>query len=108
MQRDERQIVCNYVETPMEPLGQLVHHTKSFLHSKAPVLRIPTALLAPAASLAQAVLGNNNPIHPVRVTKAGISTHIIPRVLEQMGFEFRYTYLSSLEHWRTIAPQDFE
>ena len=89
-------------------LGELVRQAKSFMGSSAPVLRIPLALLSPAASLAQLVLGASNPIHPVRVRKAAMSTHIIPGVLQAMGFEFRYPFLKSLEHWRSIAPQDFE
>jgi GlcNAc-P-P-Und epimerase len=106
--RDARLLVYNYVETPTEPLGELVRQTKAFVGSNAPVLRIPLALLSPAAALAQSVLGANNPIHPVRVRKAAMSTHIVPGVLQNMGFEFRYPFLKSLEHWRSIEPQDFE
>ena len=108
MRRSDRLIVYNYVESPTEPLGELVRQTKAFLGSRAPVLRIPPALLGTAASLAHRLLGASNPIHPVRVRKAGTSTHIVPRVLADMGFEFRYCYRRSLEHWRSVAPQDFE
>ena len=109
MQREERLIVYNYVESPTEPLGELVRQTKALLGSNAPVLRIPMVLLSPAAALSQFVLrGASNPLHPVRVRKAAMSTHIMPDVLRQMGFEFRYPFLKSLEHWRSVAPQDFE
>lgn len=108
MRREEKHIVYNYVETPTEPLGELVRQTKVFLKSNAPVLRIPLALLKPAATLAQAFLGLRSPLHPVRVKKAATSTHIIPGVLQKIGFEFRYPFMKSLEHWRSIAPQDFE
>jgi hypothetical protein len=37
-----------------------------------------------------------------------MSTHIVLGVLKKMGFEFGYRYLKSQEHWRTVAPQDFE
>ena len=108
MRRDERQVVYNYVEAPTEPLGELVRITKEFLGSTAPVFRIPQLMLMPAASLAQLLLGTHNPIHPVRVRKAAMSTHIVPGVLQKMGFEFKYPYRKSLEHWRSIIPQDFE
>lgn len=107
MQRDERLIVYNYVESPTEPLGELVRQTKSFLGSRAPVFRIPLSLLSPVAAVAQRFLGSNSPIHPVRVRKAGMSTHIVPQVLKNLGFEFRYPFQKSLEHWRSISPQDF-
>jgi len=103
-----RLVRYNYVETPTEPLGELVRQTKAFLNSKAPVLRVPLAMLLPAARLAQAFVGTSSPIHPVRVKKAAMSTHIVPAVLEEMGFEFRYPFLKSLEHWRSVSPQDFE
>ncbi len=108
MRRDERQVVYNYVEAPTEPLGELVRITKELLGSRAPVFRIPEQVLVPAAGLAQLLLGAHNPIHPVRVKKAAMSTHIVPGVLQKLGFEFRYPYRKSLEHWRSIIPQDFE
>ena len=37
-----------------------------------------------------------------------MSTHIVPGVLKEMGFEFRYPFMKSLEHWRSVSPQDFE
>ena len=108
MERDDRFIVYNYVETPTETLRALVRQTKAFLGSRAPVCRVPLALLRPAASVAQSFLGPSNPLHPVRVRKAAMSTHIVPAVLKDLGFEFRYPFLKSLEHWRSIAPHDFE
>ena len=108
MRRDERLIVYNYVESPTEPLGDIVSQTKAFVGSHAPVMRVPKALLSFIAATAQLFLGSKNPIHPVRVRKAAMSTHILPGTLKEMGFEFRYPYLKSLEHWRSISPQDFE
>lgn len=108
MRRDDRSIVYNYVESPTEPLGELVRQTKSFLGSSAPVFRIPPALLSPVASAAQRIFGSSNPIHPVRVRKAAMSTHIVPQTLTDLGFPFRYPFLKSLEHWRSISPHDFE
>jgi hypothetical protein len=108
MRLDERLFVYNYVESPTEPLGDLVRHAKEFLGSSAPVFRIPLAVLTPAASLAQRFLGANSPLHPVRVRKAGMSTHIVPQSLMNRGFEFRYPFLKSLEHWRSVSPKDFE
>ena len=72
------------------------------------VFRIPERMLVPAASLAQLLMGAHNPIHPVRVKKAAMSTPIVPGVLQKMGFQVRYPYRKSLEHWRSIIPRDFE
>jgi nucleoside-diphosphate-sugar epimerase len=107
MERPEKVIVYNYAEYPTEPLGVLVSRTKEFLHSSAPVFSIPTKLLLPAAHAAQMVFGKNNPIHPTRVRKAGMPTHIIPGWLRDHGFQFRFSFQDSLAHWRQIAPEDF-
>ena len=107
MDRPEPVIVYNYAEYPTEPLGALVSLTKEFLQSSAPVFSIPTNVLLPAAHAAQLILGKNNPIHPTRVRKAGMPTHIIPGWLRAHGFQFRFSFQDSLAHWREITPTDF-
>jgi hypothetical protein len=37
-----------------------------------------------------------------------MSTHIVPEVLKDMGFQFRFPFTKSLEHWRSVSPRDFE
>ena len=64
-------------------------------------------MLLPAAKMVQKVWGFKNPIHPVRVKKAATPTHIIPQVLINMGFRSPYDFLTSLEHWCRVAPEDF-
>lgn len=108
MKRGDPLIVYNYVETPTQTLGEIVDEVKRFVGSKAPVLSVPAAVLLPLAHGVQAVLGARNPVHPVRVRKAGMSTHIVPRWLMENGFPFRYSFANSLEHWKSVAPEDFE
>ena len=38
---------------------------------------------------------------------AATPTHIVPQRLIDLGFPFRYDFASSLQHWKTIAPEDF-
>jgi len=42
------------------------------------------------------------------VRKAATSTHIIPQALLDLGFEFKYDFAKSLEHWRKVSPADFD
>jgi GlcNAc-P-P-Und epimerase len=100
-------VTYNYVETPTETLGEIAQAVKTFTGSRAPILSLPTGLLLPAAQLVQAVAGNRNPVHPVRVRKAAMSTHIVPQVLIEMGFGFKYSFESSLAHWKQAVPHDF-
>lgn len=107
MKSDEKLIKYNYVETPTETLGEIAQQVKKFVGSKAPILSLPTAVLLPIAQLIQIIAGDKNPVHPVRVKKAGLPTHIIPQKLIDMGFEFKYSFARSLEDWRTRVPEDF-
>ena len=108
MNRDDREIIYNYVETPTEPLGGIVNIAKRFLKCRAFSIPIPMALLLPVSYIVQAVFGFKNPVHPVRVRKAATSTHIVPETLMKLGFEHRFDFEKSLKHWLDVAPQDFE
>jgi nucleoside-diphosphate-sugar epimerase len=108
LESNDTTVIYNYVETPTQPLSELVRNIKRYTHSKALVLPVPLGLLLPVANLIQKLSGSKNPIHPVRVRKAATPTHIVPRVLIDRGFVFKYDFLSSLEHWHRVAPQDFK
>jgi nucleoside-diphosphate-sugar epimerase len=100
-------ITYNYVESPTETLGQIVDHARRFVGARARSVALPLWLLLPIAHVAQLVFGKSNPVHPVRVKKVATSTHIVPARLRELGFEFRYPFLRSLEHWQELAPEDF-
>lgn len=108
MDAEWRYYCYNYVETPTEPLCELVRLIKRFLDTRALVLPLPLWLLMPASKFIQALVGFKNPIHPVRVKKAATPTHIIPQALLDRGFNFKYDFENSLRHWRLVNPGDFE
>lgn len=97
----------NYVETPTETIGDVAGIVKKMFKSSAPIISLPNSLLRFAASIFQAILGPKNPIHPVRVKKAGTSTHIIPKNLKDIGFEFKYDFETSINDWMKVKPDDF-
>jgi hypothetical protein len=99
--------VYNYAETPTEPLKELVRTIKRFTGAKAIALPIPLWILKPLSHIVQIMLGFKNPIHPVRVKKAATPTHIVPRALQDAGFDFRFDFERSLHHWLHTAPEDF-
>jgi nucleoside-diphosphate-sugar epimerase len=101
------EVVYNYAESPTEPLGLLVAHIKHHLGCKARVVPVPLKVLLPLSKAVQVLFGDSNPIHPVRVTKAATPTHIVPQRLLDLGFDFKYSFLDSLRHWRSVAPEDF-
>jgi len=97
----------NYVEFPTQSLGGLVRAVKDHCRARAVVFSIPLWVLLPVSKLVQRLFGFRNPIHPVRVKKAATPTHIVPQVLRDMGFAFRYAFAESLKHWQTVAGEDF-
>ncbi|MCB2201790.1 NAD(P)-dependent oxidoreductase [bacterium] len=107
MNSDYEFLCYNYVETPTQSLREIVAEAKKFVQSRAAVISIPLGLLLPVSSLVQKVIGSRNPIHPVRVRKAATPTHIIPQRLLELGFDFRFSFARSLEHWLSVSPEDF-
>jgi len=99
--------IYNYVETPTEPLGELVNLIARELGVRSRVLSIPLGLLVPVAKVVQVLTGGRSGIHPMRVRKAATPTHIVPAALIEKGFSFRYPFAESLRDWRAKAPQDF-
>lgn len=108
MDSTEKLIIYNYVEKPTETIKEISNTVKKIFKSKAPITSIPSQLLIPVSHILQKIAKNNNPIHPVRVKKAGTPTHIVPRTLADMGFSFKYNFEKSIRHWMEVCPQDFE
>jgi nucleoside-diphosphate-sugar epimerase len=107
MARSEPHLIYNYVERETEPLRELVRLSGEAVGKKAGVVRLPMTALVAAAHVVQKLTGGKSPIHPVRVRKAATPTHIVPKRLKDLGFEFKYDFASSLKHWKTISPEDF-
>ena len=98
----------NYVEAPTRTLAELVDIIKSHFNTKAVALPVSKNILLPAANIIQLLLGDKNPIHPVRVRKAAMPTHIVPGALMVSGFRFKFGFADSLHHWQAVAPEDFK
>ena len=107
MARAEPHLIYNYVERETEPLRELVRLSGEAVGRKGSVVRLPITALVMAAHVVQKLTGGKSPIHPVRVRKAATPTHIVPQRLIDLGFDFKYDFASSLQHWKKIAPEDF-
>jgi nucleoside-diphosphate-sugar epimerase len=99
MAREEGQLTYNYVERETEPLGTLVQIVQEHLGKRVPTFTAPLPLLQLAAAGVQVLSGGRSPIHPARVRKVAMSTHIVPQVLQELGFKFRFDFRSSLQDW---------
>lgn len=52
-------------------------------------------------------LGIQQPISPVRIRKLVHSNNIVPKVLRDAGYEYRYTLESAFADWRQERPEDW-
>jgi nucleoside-diphosphate-sugar epimerase len=107
MARMESCLCYNYVEAETETLGNLVQIVRDELGCSTPIISIPLWLLQPFAAGVQVLTHGRSSIHPMRVRKAATPTHIVPQRLKELGFQFRFDFRSSLEHWRSQCPEDF-
>jgi nucleoside-diphosphate-sugar epimerase len=107
MARTENQLTYNYVERETEPLGTLVQRVQEQLGKKIPTFTAPLPLLQMAAAMTQILTAGRSPVHPARVRKAATSTHIVPQVLQDLGFRFRFDFRASLKDWSAKSPEDF-
>jgi len=107
MNKLEPTITYNYCEYPTETIDEIAKHSRKFLKKSSPILAVPRFLLIPLSKLLLLLMGDKNPIHPVRVRKAGTPTNIVPKYLIDQGFEFKYDFNSSLRHWSKKSPEDF-
>jgi nucleoside-diphosphate-sugar epimerase len=106
MARPEPQLTYNYVERETESLGTLVEIIQEHLGKRIPTFTAPLPLLQAAAAGIQILSRGKSAIHPARVRKVATSTHIIPQVLEELGFDFRFDFRKSLADWQKNAPQE--
>ncbi|MFM7856497.1 MAG: NAD-dependent epimerase/dehydratase family protein, partial [Flammeovirgaceae bacterium] len=78
MNRHEKMLIYNYVETPTQSIREIVEITKKTIGSRAPIISIPPWVLLFVSSILLKVYKKSNSIHPIRVKKAGTPTHIVP------------------------------
>lgn len=106
MEQSSEYILYNYAENPCLPLGEMVEEIKKAFNISRPVIRVPLFLLVFVSAIIS-FFYRKSPIHPVRVKKAAFPTNIKPAYLIDNGFDFKYVFPSSLNHWTSISPEDF-
>ncbi|HSI98574.1 MAG TPA: hypothetical protein VK926_09440, partial [Gaiellaceae bacterium] len=106
--RPDPYILYNFADRNTETLEELVRAVQDEFDCHRIALSVPGSAVVGAAYALQAVTHGRSSLHPTRVRKASIPTHVVPRWLIDHGFEFRYDFRTSLRHWRAVAPEDFD
>lgn len=111
MAKPDAEITYNYAEYPLLTLKEMTQEIKKELQYTKPTLSLPVGVLAMVAGGIQIVfkaIGKKSDIHPTRVRKAGFPTNIKPQYLIDNHFDFKYGFLKSLQHWKSVEPKDFQ
>lgn len=88
MRRSEPLLTYNYAEKDTKTLREFVKTVQECLKVRRWIPSIPLCILIPLAYVAQFCMKNSG-IHPVRVKKAALSTHVVPEILIQSKFQFK-------------------
>ena len=111
MEKENKFIIYNYAENPVEPLKKMVNIVKEELKIKKITIHLSVKFLAFIAFFIDKgfkIIGKKSDIHPVRVKKAGFPTNIKPQYLIDNDFEFKYDFKNALKHWLAVSPNDFK
>jgi len=100
-------IIYNYVEQETETLEILCKIIAEEYSCSRPIFSIPLPILNFFAYLAQIVTGGRSPLHPVRVRKAAMPTHIIPKWLIDNGFLFKWDFRNALKELKSLSASSF-
>lgn len=103
--RSEPFILYNYVERETETLEDICRIISEEYECRPPPCSIPLAILKPLANVAQKVTRGQSALHPVRVRKAAMPTHIIPKWLMENGFSFKWDFRTALRHIKQQEKQ---
>lgn len=98
IKRTEPSILYNYVERETETLENLCKIIAEEYSCRPPLFSIPMSILKSLAHLAKGLTGGLSPLHPVRVRKAAMPTHIIPKWLIENGFPFNWDFRTAVRH----------
>lgn len=107
MNQSNKIFTYNYVEKVTEPLGDLIKIINQTLGFNGRIVRFPFWMVQFAARIIHKINPNINGIHPERVKKVARPTHIVPKVLIQNSYDFKYDFAKSLTHWKKINGEDF-
>jgi nucleoside-diphosphate-sugar epimerase len=103
-------IVCNFTMDPAPTVKEYVDAICHVAGVQRIVPRVPYPVLLGASYPIEALslpFGIKQPINPVRIRKLVRSNNIIPRLLREAGYEYRYSLEAALADWRKERPGDW-
>lgn len=103
-------LVWNVSMDPPPTLSEYVHAICAVGGFREPKLSVPRGALVAASypiAAAAGIVGRRTAISPVRMRKVSQPTHIEPKRLRELGYNYRYTMEQAMADWKKDAPEDF-
>ena len=103
-------LLFNFTMDPPPTVEDYVNATCAVAGVARRVPSLPYAAILSASYVIDVVcrpLGVRQPINPTRIRKLVRSNNIVPRVLRERGYRFRYTLEQALADWRERHPSDW-
>jgi len=107
--RPERSITYNFAHVARPTLEDIAQALSKVGGYAAPRVVVPTGpmLLAAWGFEVLSAVGLRTSINRERILKLTRSTNIVPQVLQDMGFVYRFTLEQSLQNWKTTSGGNF-
>ncbi len=103
-------VLCNFTMDPAPTVEEYVHTICRVAGVRRLIPSVPYPLLLAASYPIEALsfpLRIQQPVSPVRIKKLVHSNNIVPGLLRQAGYQYRYTLESALMDWRRERPEDW-
>ena len=103
-------LLFNFTMDPPPTVEEYVNATCRVAGVTRRVPSLPYAAILSASYVIDAVcrpLGVDQPVSPTRIRKLVRSNNVVPRVLRERGYAFRYTLEQALADWRHRYPPDW-
>jgi len=109
--REQGVTLFNFTYDPPPTVEDYAKVISRAVNRPNPRLNLPYAPVMAASKLISWIakmVGVSIPIHPVRIRKLVRSNNIIPKVLREEGYTFRFTLDKAFSDWMQEMPQDFQ
>jgi len=110
LEHDKNVALFNFTMDPAPTVEEYVETVCKVAGVRRVIPAVPYPLLLGASYPIEALsrpLGLQQPVSPVRIRKLVHSNNIVPNILREAGYEYRYTLESAFTDWRQERPEDW-
>jgi GlcNAc-P-P-Und epimerase len=110
-QTKQGSILFNFSMDPTPTMSEYANAIQQTLGKHNYIPSMPLSLLMVAAtgwSLINKILGKSTDINPTRISKLRRSNYIVPKVLVESGYQYKYDLKKAMEDWKQENLSDWK